>query len=1624
MKVLSQYSKSKNITNLNDTTQKEYLESALTQEPITPPNDYFNPYTFDQWFNRQIGIIGGSEKQQYDLYLKNWYKNNYTPEQIAFDLKTDYQNFLKDLTLSFNSESNINITDINWNDRLEVEQAIPFFAKKLKEIAIYLVNKRDAIKKAKLKYNMTGATQALEKLFYEYLLKAFTQRDYVVNVPELSIFSQFPYLSDIKNDFRIEVQELYDNESYFDKDPTLSAVNYFTTTDATVTAYYDTFGINPTAYEWLFKTGCTELCANNPLFWVMNTILTNELPLSAIESSENPVLIEYLKFKLAQKYLGENQYYVSGGYYIPWETTVTFNLNKGNNWFYWPSGEYLNEISTQTIDSIPIVSSALIENGATGSVNYLSSDKIFIRYANTVSGAWLKNIISDTQFDIMSAKLLMNQTNIFRFPFPGYGLSGDGVEWSGKQLSNIDHLFDYLSIDIQNEIKKRYWTETTNTSSLCSILINESHIIDSGATAGNKYNESDHISIRLTENADKIHDTNPNNVYQSNMKHAWLYKMEKTDIPIARQQNYISWPIERYTPNTTILQPILSSQCVSMALSAIPIDGFIGSRAGTGLYDSDIIYKLDSRNGSPIECAYLEGNNINQLGGTTFTANATGAIQSSLALKCKAGDYTTFIWMDDDTDIRDTIIKHVPHQPDCPYLTITHHSLAKENPSDQKDNIDYHEWEKCECKSILYSPLGHPGATYDEYRNMADVIFLDTLYPIPYTSNVWVGMDGNNYQTSEDFAWFRLNSPDVEPDVGWGRGQWVAGGIPNENRRFILKKGYQYKYLRANLGHNSTYLTDNTVPYMIIKQPYYNVVMPQWKRALVDTEGNWQIDNPSTPTDMIINPGDYLVYDHIDSNWYCITSVGTLGSTLYRSTSTINIGNNLWINFNYVTSGQNIRLLWPNTLYNNGPSALAFQLSSVSWTITFPNLTQATYTLSPTEVLEIYADRYGEWKVTAVGNYINGGTITYSNVANFNVVPLLDTPVLSGTTTIETIYADTINTSLNIELSGWNYINKTYDGVSKGARPFWAYASDQDDKITKHKGIDIWGGGIRIVDDYTFITQPEPSDIEFEMDTYLEYTPQSNVVWIEPLTFNVHTSSNQWKSLIIDTTRVATVSDFLYNINTELIVSGTDVDSSLYLNTRIDDFPVFVNYWAINPFQWTQTITNSTLGLPPTGGVFVPIVTGELISAIAPYMNLTNRHYPTIATVPHVERLYNTEDVGGYFIPSMLGISTFLSKDNYYILNTENQLSNHENRGLSAVYRDVNSYTSDYGLTQKFQISPISGNDCDASWMKGNITQGKLAGQIIDPLNHQEFISYKTKYETTHKNHIGLRQQGDEFDPWSGEFDSTWTNNTNWPPDFKKQYNIDNWLTQFPQNKYVWQWSTDLFGNQYALLKTLSGLSIYEKRQAIGEFWIRNTNNYIQPASTILSGFFDNYAYITQNPPLSDEIYQIQNFEIFYDTLLVKTPNYILTNKISFDYDTGSIDFDINNIHVINLQENNNRNKFAGHWFFEFDKSITLALLVSSISAIYPRLYNLDLDSNDLTIIYNTPTNDTNSLSVLSLTSIEDPLFTYNNATQNYNMVFIGYSQNYESFILNNIFINDSGDIHTLNKVTAITPLK
>lgn len=1261
---------------------KKYTKANTFITPVIGVDDNITPYSYNDWFKRHTGIVPGQEQEQYNTYLKDWYKaKSLEDATYKANLKRDYIQLVKQLTIAFQSEADkIWGTDVDFNNELEIEQAIPFYVKKLKEIAIYLINKREAVKKAKLKYNMVGATNALERIFYEYLLKAFTKRrfpgnEYITNVTDLSVLNNLPELSACIGNFQIQVEELYDDTHYFDKDPQIPVSAYYDITSPVLTSYWDThFDITYDQLEWLYGTGFTQLCADNPLLWTVDGIIAqyqNGVPLSALQNLSNEdILNDYTRIALSKKYLGETQYILSGGYYSLCSYTHDYAFTEGNNWFYWP--HYKNDVdidNTQLYTPIPLSSTTLVSAGAFAADDYTKSDTLFLIRDNRVSGAWLKQNTYDTIEAEMTARLIPGEY-AFLFPYPGYGLTGEYLDWTGRSLDGTDLTYTYLDVELQQAIQKAYWnTFTDSISTLCAISIHDLTLIDSGAYSNTNYRNSDQLIH--TKKEDFSTQFSLDSAFTNTREYAWLYKMEKTDIPIADGENKIYWPFLRI--NTEIPVVATSAQCAPMYLSSVNVYRDMPSaRAGNTISTSDKIIKIDGYSGKYIEGAYLSGSPLikpfMQTGAYIRYDTYCGTIQPSINFVTYAGDSTTFIIVSAITPYIDAndVFKYYDHQQDCEYLKQDLISLYKNKQNIGDTSKNYKQWLNCNCKSIVNSPFGHRGNVYNDFDHMCD-------YIISRTNNIgyddlatWKDSLGHDYKNSNEFGWYQLTGgPDI--DAGWGPGRWVTyNGSP-----FILSGNLMYTYYRSNMGRSTApNLNEENAPYYIARYTYSNIpssVQHQWMQMIYnENEQEWEPTGYISP--LVLNSGEYFIYDHKDTNVFVLSTIRLISETL-------------------------------------------------------------------------------------------GAPVT--------------TPYFS----FESFTNQTINFILNIPLSGWNYSTHQYDITSAGGRPFWAKASDLRDVLTLQKGVDIYSGNPVLIDKYNFITQPEFSDITINLDDRIEYIRPENVsaiVWKQPLVFNVYNPSKQWCKLVIDETQTNNLSDIINNNINKLIVSGVHTPSNLVLDF-VPYSPMEVNYYCVqDELIWSQPIINITLGQPPSSGIWNSILSATLILPDAPYANLTNRHYPTIATVPYINNFYSDRDVGGYFVASKLGVGTAFSRNFKNILDTS-RIINTENRGLSAVFRDINIYNIDKGFTKTDQIEMVSSISTDSTWMKASVVEGRKAGLPVNVSKTQVFIPYQTRQETLQYNDNGVVRQDDALDPWYGDMDDIWKNNIDWPPNWRGLYPIEQW---------------------------------------------------------------------------------------------------------------------------------------------------------------------------------------------------------------------------------------------------------
>lgn len=181
-------------------------------------DDSKSPLNFYLWKKQNPNVSDGNVRSKYELYLKDWYsdKNIEKRSGASNRIREEYKNFIRALQSSFDTEEEKNfIESIDFDDEMDLSVAIPFYARKLKEISHVIARKRDEAKFTKLKYNLKGTSQGLQKVLYNYILNEFTQKPNEL-VYDVDFYDSLPQLSAINNNFSIVVDELYDETNYLD----------------------------------------------------------------------------------------------------------------------------------------------------------------------------------------------------------------------------------------------------------------------------------------------------------------------------------------------------------------------------------------------------------------------------------------------------------------------------------------------------------------------------------------------------------------------------------------------------------------------------------------------------------------------------------------------------------------------------------------------------------------------------------------------------------------------------------------------------------------------------------------------------------------------------------------------------------------------------------------------------------------------------------------------------------------------------------------------------------------------------------------------------------------------------------------------------------------------------------------------------------------------------------------------------------------------------------------------------------------------------------------------------------------------------------------------------------------
>ncbi len=1693
-----------------------FLKQLASRDIITSQEDINAPFSFVEWKQRRLNYAESDIVYHYNQYVIDWFtRNKSKPVSQKFLLRQKYLYLLSQLQLFFSDEEkNQWYNKVNLADEKELLLAIPYFAKKLKTIALYYLKLRKKLKNTKLRYNLVGTETGLAQEIQNRLLEVFSSLNTELP-PEIQ--NNLPQFEDLQNNFTVQIEQLYDDSVYFDRDPAVALSAYYDPFHQATADFFATKGLTLSSDEWIFNSFNVPVTADLNVF-------VSQLTGNVFEQSDANSYGSFI-----QKFLGESKF--TTAFASASSTTVLSDvlILTGTNFFYYPYGPSSTTLLSGILPSVAL--SSINIPGSTSSTVISGSDVIYVKVGDEIKKSWLKYSDYLTSNRMLEADLV-DKTTSFIFPFPGYGLSAEDVEWTGPSLSSTPE-YQFLVDPYKTVVNDAYWNQSLPSDATITVPINETTLIASGALAGSTPSVADKIYLReRSEDAQSA----------STIKQAaWLFKPQKTNIPISitTSASAFLWPFHHVSSaSNSIPNYVKSSQgffkevCHPTDINQLDVPFAVASNEFQYAEKVFKLQKYDDLTIDAIECCWLSGCSLS-------ADDYAWTTQGGFSCYLSAGKTTKFVWTGPDNTPIDQVFTYIDHSPNCPFVTL---SADTDNPS------------SCACKQVYYSPFGHSGATFADNNARADYIAVDTENNLDsFDSGSWRDSLSSTSNTSEEFAWFKTNE-----NNSWGNGSWVA---TNGQTPFNLKTGKSYFYKRTASRDKTFY-----PPYIVnFKYAQNNT---KWIEARQLATGDWI--STDKPSNLKLYPGDIIKWEKQPVNTFYQLSTISYDAFPERR-------NSAWCTHDYLPlsgsiwpaspdpnpEGPETIIIWPAEQQNLGQDRdLQFPLYG-NEPITFPDveeyywwrITRTPYADQYTNNYTItalssdpftgeheqarcrtgtvwtshsgslangyfdklpyqnhitvswpstYPERFGAicypsitaendpqypqffedpvlidditkihwWKIISpLSAYyvydptvtvltgtnlmtvpVTGLSATYSFYLNltgtynfeisaqlnsgldfyFKQVPTLTaippivywapgstfvtfSPTLTGTyatdvsaklvngadyyfntipliTAVPNQVVEKVPLQTNHPVTSYAIQQTLVPVPSKDVKPYWAVLNINQQDPTRNET----GYQKNYIDGYLPDNFPRISPIEFNFGDIIDYERKGpRFVWKQPLTYSEFEDSEQWMQITQETLSST-------DREPDQIVTATTDPTNIVLSNFIDGKPVEITYIAKNSFTWQV----STEFINPLSDIQKNITTDLLFGTVEPWNVLSNRFYPTIATVPTTENLYSEKESGGFFTPTKLGASQYIN-DNFTPIISGNYYQQ------SLLSEDTSKHIGGRGLTKTEQDTIYDWEE-NNQWLKEPSTANQLAGAVKKSLTKslQTFVPYQN---TVDQKQFGLITPTSRTSPWGGPAGDQWTDKLNEPKGFTGVRNVSAWSDKqiLKQNQKVMDsWVTDIFGNQYGLFKSIdSDTDIYHRAQIGGQLWTRTNDQIVKPGYVALSAVIEPFKSINTS------IYQqltgegITNVDCFFDTLMIQTSSIALFSKLRYNYESAAIEALIDNTRFKLLTSTNFvETKVGQNWFFPTEKSVFNVFTTISANQLLPELFELDLVNN--TFIKQFPYSPQqqasviSSLSSLSVQSVDVGLLTYSKQTQQFLISIPGKLTNNEQFLVD-VILND-----------------
>jgi hypothetical protein len=219
---------------------------TITFNSITVPNtstndavDRYQPLSFIEWlpYHKPIYTTPENALAVYRAYLNEWYATTAdTQTAQTLTIQSLYINLLNEITINYSTvDEQRFLSKLDYSNPRDLAIAIPFFAKKIKDVCLYYINLRETAQTATTQYNLKGSNFGIETLVYNAISNALAAQDITQSVTSLNLS-----ISAIRNNMVVNLEEIYDlYPNYFDITPTLPASAYNVSENDTRNFYFE-----------------------------------------------------------------------------------------------------------------------------------------------------------------------------------------------------------------------------------------------------------------------------------------------------------------------------------------------------------------------------------------------------------------------------------------------------------------------------------------------------------------------------------------------------------------------------------------------------------------------------------------------------------------------------------------------------------------------------------------------------------------------------------------------------------------------------------------------------------------------------------------------------------------------------------------------------------------------------------------------------------------------------------------------------------------------------------------------------------------------------------------------------------------------------------------------------------------------------------------------------------------------------------------------------------------------------------------------------------------------------------------------------------------------------------------